>query len=274
VETAKRARAVAVLPFVDAAGRRSADGVAATQQLTTELANREVPVVDQAVLAEALRGLGIKTSFTANEPLLQRVGMTVGASLVLTGKIMPRGERADAQLRAIDVASGRVALAATVGLAAASGGAVVPGAVMDGPPPENRVIAEDEHLCTVGGWSRARGNPFKLSIAPDKPKVKMLDTSISFRLGFKTVQPGQVLTVSVSSDYGKTWTVVDKYDIAKLKEIQRNKNWWHITLRDAGASRTDKRKLRESDIEVDELQVNFGMGYGHSCSIHTVVWWR
>ena len=87
-----------------------------TEQLTTSLTNKEIPVVERALLDKVLGEQFLQHSFLFDEKTAQRLGKQLGATAILTGRIVGRGE---AHVRLIDVKSGRILLAASGRLATA-----------------------------------------------------------------------------------------------------------------------------------------------------------
>jgi Concanavalin A-like lectin/glucanases superfamily/Curli production assembly/transport component CsgG len=106
VELAADKLLVAVLPIKGESG----DEDVLTEQLTTTLTNKGIPVVERALLDKVLTELVIQNSALFDEKTAQRIGKQLGATAVLTGQIVGRGE---AHVRLIQITSGRILLAAS-----------------------------------------------------------------------------------------------------------------------------------------------------------------
>jgi TolB-like protein len=114
VEPKSQADAIAVLPFTTISGGASAEGAVLAEQLATELAKREIPVVDRAQFGRVLEELAIQQSARFDQTKVQELGRLVGAFAVLTGSVAQRGRRTvDVNCRLIEVDSGRVLLSET-----------------------------------------------------------------------------------------------------------------------------------------------------------------
>lgn len=117
VEAAARPIRVAVFPLVDTEGNETTGGTALAEDLTTALVDKKVPVVERSLFDKAMKELVIQRTGLFDQKTAQRVGKQLGASAVLTGKVVARGRSATAYVRLIDVESGRVLLASSKSVA-------------------------------------------------------------------------------------------------------------------------------------------------------------
>lgn len=125
VETQVHPFAIAVFQPVDANGNTTEGGAALAEELTTKMVSANVAVVERARLSAVLTELAIQNTALFDPETAQKVGRQIGATAVLTGKIVAGpGRFSEANMRLIDVATGRILLAATT--------TVRSGAVLDG----------------------------------------------------------------------------------------------------------------------------------------------
>jgi hypothetical protein len=99
---------VAVLPIE--ADIQDETGKVLEERLITTLTNKGIPIIERALLDKVLGEQLLQHSFLFDEKTAQHIGKQLGASAVLTGKIVGRGE---AHVRLVHVRSGRILLAAS-----------------------------------------------------------------------------------------------------------------------------------------------------------------
>lgn len=279
---------VAVFPLVNTDGEATDEGNALTEQLITELVGRKITVVERSLLPSVLTELAIQQSSLFESKTAQKVGKQLGATVVLTGRIVNAATRSEAHVRLINVESGEIVLAGSTKLATRTVAKTNPSIKNPGPaaanksfntrngspPPNDRIISEDERKQGVYLARTYFGDvDYKVAVKPAAPKVKLFDTWISFKVF--TEPRDSTGKIKISIDYGKTWIELDTWDPGSLRDIARNKNWRHISLRAAGASRTAKREIAKlGATEVDEIRVKFERGNFGGLGIETVVWWK
>jgi len=122
VQTASLDLDVAVFPPLDPAGKHTDSGDALTEQLTTTLVDDKVSVVERSRLDASIAELSIQTTDLFDPKNAQKFGKQLGATVILTGKIVARdGRTSEAHMRLIDVQSGEILLAASSPLKGAVG---------------------------------------------------------------------------------------------------------------------------------------------------------
>lgn len=114
VELAGQKLLVAVLPIDSETG--DSDGTALTEQMTTALSNKGISVVERELLDKVLAEQVVQHTVLFDEKTAQHIGKLLGATAVLTGKIVGPGE---AHVRLVDVSSGVILSAASQKLAGA-----------------------------------------------------------------------------------------------------------------------------------------------------------
>jgi len=107
VESVGEKLLIAVLPI--RGGDENDAGNILTEQFTTTLANKRIPLVERALLDKVLVEQILQNTVLFDEKTAQQIGRQLGATAVLTGKIVGRNE---AHVRLIQVSSGRILLAA------------------------------------------------------------------------------------------------------------------------------------------------------------------
>lgn len=100
----KRRIRVAVIPIGGAA--------ALSEEMVTGLVARQVKVVERSLLRKVLLELKLQHTPFFDPKTAQKLGRQVGATTVLTGRVVQQGKRADAHVRLIRVATGEILLAA------------------------------------------------------------------------------------------------------------------------------------------------------------------
>lgn len=104
---------VAVCPIYHEDGTLTNVGATLSEDITTELVQRKVPVVERTVLNTVLPELLAQNTVLFDTKSAQKLGKLAGASVVVTGKIVPQDRRGTAYVRLVDVESGRILLAAS-----------------------------------------------------------------------------------------------------------------------------------------------------------------
>lgn len=290
VEVPAKGLRVAVFPLVNTAGQTTEAGEMMAEQLTTELVKAGVTVVERARLGAALAELAIQQSALVDAQSAQKVGRLLGATVVLTGKIVGPDHRPEAHVRLIDITTGKILLAGaerlpkgvSVAVAGSGGTGGKPAATRKptsrftkaGPPPDDRIIAEDERKQDVYRPRTYRKEVrYELAVKPGAPQKRLLDTWVSFKMNTEPLDStGKVL---MSIDYAKTWIELERWSPQSLRDMARSKNWRHIQLRTAGYTRTDKREIAKlSNTKVDVIYIQFErVNYG-GLGLDTVVWWE
>ena len=287
VETIPRRVVVAVLPLVDINGTETEPGVMMAETLTNALVSRHVTVVEREMILDGLKEAAIQRTGLFDPSTVQKLGKQIGASMVMTGRIVGEGNAARAFVRMFDVESGEVVLTSsqTIPGGASSGGASAAvtaretapagksasaGAISTNgpikPPPDEKVIAEDKHEgLATNHPSFTHANHYVMKIDPKDPLVRLASTAIYYQALQPDDLPNTQGNVSISTDYGKTWVVVDKWGTESTKRAKRWDNWHVVDL-----APVFKKK---PDTEGDELQVSFDVdGIVEMLKIHTVIW--
>src|SRR5205814_1779432 len=114
---------VAIFPPVDASGHQTEGGDALAEQLTTKLVNDGQAIVERSRLAAVITELAIGNTELFDPKTAQKVGKQIGASAVLTGRIVTAGATSEAHMRLIKVQTGEIILAASARLGASAGAA-------------------------------------------------------------------------------------------------------------------------------------------------------
>jgi hypothetical protein len=150
VEAQVHSFAIAVFPPVDFSGNTTEGGTALAEELTTKMVSANISVVERARLSAVLTELAIQSSALFEPETAQKVGHQIGATAVLTGKIVAgSGRFSEANMRLIDVTTGRILLAATTPLRS--------GAVIDGGAAAPPGVAPGRAATNSGGSGRATG---------------------------------------------------------------------------------------------------------------------
>jgi TolB-like protein len=144
VETMPLKVSVAVVPLLDADGQETEAGVAISEDLATALVGKKVQVVERNALKSVIKEMAIQTSELIDPATVQRLGKQIGASTVLTGKIVADGNQFKAHVRLISVETGQVLMAASQivpakrgAVAAGEGGGTTTGGGASGSKPAN-----------------------------------------------------------------------------------------------------------------------------------------
>ena len=267
---------VAVTPLVDVDGKESEAGIAIAEDLTTALVSKKVQVVERTALKAVFKELALQTSDLVDPASVQKLGKQLGASTVLTGKIVSDGVQSKIHIRLIRVETGEVLLAGAqtvkaggrsgAGSVGTSSGVPITGTTGGKPaattaataavmangiamkaPSEDKIIGEDKHEGIVHAF-QDRNNGYVVKVDPKKPLIKPFTTAVYFT----ALQPADTACtfhVSVSVDYGKTWFQIGKIDTPDMKAAKRRDGWFVIDL--ASAFR------KASDLEVDEIHFHF-----------------
>lgn len=159
VETQVHPFAVAVFQPVDANGNTTEGGDALAEELTTKMVSAHIPVVERARLSAVLTELAIQNTALFDPATAQKVGHQIGATAVLTGRIVAGpGRLSEANMRLIDVATGRILLAATTTLRS---GAVLDGGAGAAPAPAapNKSVTASGPGRVGGGAMAGAGHP-------------------------------------------------------------------------------------------------------------------
>lgn len=104
---------VAICPIYDEDGTLTNIGASMGEDITTRLVQRKVPVVERSVLNTVLPELLIQNTALFDSKTAQKLGKLAGASVVITGKIVPINKSGTAYIRMVDVESGKILLAAS-----------------------------------------------------------------------------------------------------------------------------------------------------------------
>jgi hypothetical protein len=299
VETMPLKVSVAVVPLLDVNGQETEGGISVAEDLTTALVARKVPVVERTILRNVLKELALQYTDLVDPATVQRLGKQIGASTVLTGKIVPDGSgRTKTHVRLINVETGEVLLAAAqassakasvassskpeaapasssspsrAGSAAATGSRASSGStgtVAHAPPKEDKIIGEDEHHGDATNHpSFTKGNQYTIKIDPKDPTVRIASSAIYFQASCPADRGFTQGNVLVSLDYGKNWVGVMKWDTAAFKAAKRRKGWFGVDL--------GPPFKKTPNTEVDEIQVRFDVdGQVEAIAIEKVIWAR
>jgi TolB-like protein len=104
---------VAVLPFQSENGEVDDASSDLAENLTTQLAQQEIPVLERGVLDRVVVELALQNTILFEPENVQKLGQLAGASVIVTGKIVVKGKTATAYARLIDVRSGKILYAAS-----------------------------------------------------------------------------------------------------------------------------------------------------------------
>ncbi|HSG70326.1 MAG TPA: FlgO family outer membrane protein [Planctomycetaceae bacterium] len=113
VEKTREQVRVAVCPIYDEDGTLTNIGATMSEDITTDLVQRKVPVVERSVLGTVLPELLVQNTALFDSKTAQRLGQLAGASVVVTGKIVPVNKTGTAYIRMVDVESGKILFAAS-----------------------------------------------------------------------------------------------------------------------------------------------------------------
>ena len=111
VETGSEPFVVAVCPIYHENGSLTNVGAKLGEDITTVLVQRSVPVVERTVLDTVLPELLAQNTILFDEESAQELGRLSGASVVVTGKIVPDRRTGTAYIRMVDVETGEILIA-------------------------------------------------------------------------------------------------------------------------------------------------------------------
>ncbi len=103
--------AIAIFPLTNERGNATKGGIGIAEKLTTRLTEFDIPVVERKKLATVLTELAISQSTIFDQQSTQKIGQQVGAYAVVTGTMLSSKRRTEANLRLIEVATGKVLFA-------------------------------------------------------------------------------------------------------------------------------------------------------------------
>ncbi len=104
---------IAVFPFHNDNGVLSTVGESLSEEISQQLVSTGIVVVERLALKDALREMEIQSNQLIDEETTVKIGKLAGANIVVSGKIIPRGNSARAYLKLIDVATGTALFAAS-----------------------------------------------------------------------------------------------------------------------------------------------------------------
>lgn len=113
--TNKTSTRVAVCPLFSSDGTLTNVGADLREEITTQLVQQKIAVVERSAILTVLPELAIQQSALFDSKTAAKLGMLTGASVVVTGKIVPSGIRSrktgTAYIRAVDVETGEIRFA-------------------------------------------------------------------------------------------------------------------------------------------------------------------
>ena len=145
-------KAIAVLPFTNAAGDATVGGLKLSEELTSWLVKDGLPVVERTKLADALGELILQRTGIFNPDTVQKVGKQIGAFAVVSGSIIPGRIRSKVNVRVVEVASGSILYASTIELSRIDNRIAPAGAVVGGKNGGKPVLAAGL-AGAMGHWS-------------------------------------------------------------------------------------------------------------------------
>lgn len=113
VEPARFRNSIVIAPPCDSAGRNTKAGIRFAEELTVALVKSGIPVVENNLLLDALSERAINQSALFDPAKAANVGKYVGAHSVLTGTLFEKGRGAGANLRLVEVETGKILDAVT-----------------------------------------------------------------------------------------------------------------------------------------------------------------
>ena len=108
VEPVVFANSIAIIPPVNASGRNTKVGLGLAEELTTGLVKLKIPVVERSLLIDALGELLIQNTSLVDPATAASVGKLVGAHSILTGTLIEDHNVLEANLRLVEVATGKL----------------------------------------------------------------------------------------------------------------------------------------------------------------------
>jgi len=99
---------IAVLPFVDDGGQYGPTGLVAAERFTTELARRDIAVVERTLMSELLKEIVLQNTSLFDPKTAGKIGKQTGASHVLTGRLTGNDNKVETHVRLIDVETGQI----------------------------------------------------------------------------------------------------------------------------------------------------------------------
>lgn len=105
---------VAVMPFAELQGPRTALGAYIAESLTTQLVNAEVDILERRMLERVLDKLRIDASGAIDAETAKAVGREAGVEAIITGTIADLQSMIAVNARVIDASTGRIITAAEV----------------------------------------------------------------------------------------------------------------------------------------------------------------
>jgi len=144
---------VAVFPPVDGSGHQTDSGDALAEQLTTKLVNDGLAIVERSRLSAVITELAIQNTQLFDPKTAQKVGKQIGASAVLTGRIVTTGATSEAHMRLIKVETGQIILAASARLAGTAAAAAdkTPATAAANAAPGDAALAQS--MSSIKNWT-------------------------------------------------------------------------------------------------------------------------
>ena len=112
VEEVRPKMQVAVFPLCSSDGENDEGGDGIAEEIVTQLSRKSVPVLERSLIGEVLVEQVLQNTVLFEPAEVQRLGRLVGASAVVTGKIVSGDRENTAYIRLIDVQTGKILFAA------------------------------------------------------------------------------------------------------------------------------------------------------------------
>lgn len=200
---------VAVLPIDSETSE--VDSSALAEQITTAFSNKGIPVVERALLDKVLAEQIVQQSVLFDEKTAQRIGKLLGATAVLTGKVVGSGE---AHVRLIDVSSGRILSAASQKLTTTR--------AAPSPAPSKRSEAPVRPSRTSAGGTTSKLLP---GFAYNRGEVAISKDGLG-------VQPGIVIRTKASDFIKHDFLFEVVYTFPKVSPLSPNEQSLHVGIGD------------------------------------------
>ncbi len=99
---------IAVMAPLDEEGHVASGGTRIAEDLTTQLAESGMKLVERRLLAQVQRELDLQQTKDFDQAAAVALGKRVGAQVILVGSILPRNRYEELRIRAIDVGTGNI----------------------------------------------------------------------------------------------------------------------------------------------------------------------
>jgi len=109
---APKTKMIAVIPLVNVNGLESSGSRALTERLTNDIVIFGLSVIERSLLDKVMGELALQQTQLVDVATAQKIGKQIGAFVILTGTIAPKGNgQSDVNVRLINVSTGKILMA-------------------------------------------------------------------------------------------------------------------------------------------------------------------